>query len=376
MPRQNALSRRTLLSGGASFLIGPAGAKVPLARAEDTRGEPSLRIRAAAGSMLYGSAVSTPDLESDTEFAKAIIRECGIVVPEWELKRGMIQKVKNRLDWSGGDRLQFFAAKHAIKMRGHTLVWYYGNPPWLEEELQQAPRESLLTDLISAACCRYRGSMHSWDVVNELVEIRQGHQDGLRTQSPWYQAFGESYIATAFHAARAADPHALLFYGDYNVEGDSTHDNARRHAVIRLLEKLKAQNVPIDGFGIQGHLRAYQTAFDEHVFDRFLAKLSGMGLKIMVTELDVSDRGGSLDPRQRDADVASLTRRLVDVAMANPAMLGVMTWGLSDRYSWLSRYPEYRWPDGQLSRGLPLDGDLQRKPMWAALAAALGKPRR
>ena len=51
-------------------------------------------------------------------------------------------------------------------------------------------------------------------------------------------------------------------------------------------------------------------------------------------------------------------------------MLGVLTWGLSDRYSWLSNYPDYKWPDGQLSRGLPFDGDLKPKPMRQAMAQA------
>jgi endo-1,4-beta-xylanase len=51
-------------------------------------------------------------------------------------------------------------------------------------------------------------------------------------------------------------------------------------------------------------------------------------------------------------------------------MGSVLSWGLSDRYSWLSTYPEYRWPDGQKSRGLPLDADLNRKRLWAEMAAA------
>jgi len=37
-----------------------------------------------------------------------------------------------------------------------------------------------------------------------------------------------------------------------------------------------------------------------------------------------------------------------------------------------------RWPDGQKSRGLPLDADLKRKRLWAEMAAAFdaAPPRR
>jgi endo-1,4-beta-xylanase len=68
--------------------------------------------------------------------------------------------------------------------------------------------------------------------------------------------------------------------------------------------------------------------------------------------------------------VAAVGRAFIDVALDSPAMRGVLCWGLSDRYSWLSSFKDYRWPDGQLSRGLPLDAALRRKPLWYAMATA------
>jgi endo-1,4-beta-xylanase len=338
----------------------------------DLESAPPLRAIAASRTLLYGCAVSSADLDRDAEFAGAVNREVSIIVPEWELKRGMVQREPGRFDFSGGEKLLAFAARNAMRMRGHTLVWHFGNPPWLEQALRDNPRPALLTDCIAASCTHFKGRIHSWDVVNEVVAPEQGHELGLRVQSPWYQAFGEIYIADAFIAARQSDPDALLFYGEYNVEGASRRDQARRTAVLKLLERLKRQGVPIDGFGVQGHLHAYKQALDAGAFAAFLKEIAAMGLKIMITELDVADRGGAADPGQRDVDVAEQTRVLLAVALANPATIGVLTWGLSDRYSWLSRYPDYRWPDGQLSRGLPLDGALKRKPMWGAIAQAFG----
>jgi endo-1,4-beta-xylanase len=103
-----------------------------------------------------------------------------------------------------------------------------------------------------------------------------------------------------------------------------------------------------------------------------------MGLAIAITEFDLADRGGPADVTQRDAQIAAVGRAFLDVALDSPVMGSVLSWGLSDRYSWLSTYPDYRWPDGQKSRVLPLDENLRRKRLWAEMAAAFdaAPPRR
>ena len=357
------ISRRNLLAAG----LGLAATNWP--RRADAA-EESLTKGAASKGLLYGCAVGSDRLAADPPFAALVAEQAGILVPEWELKRNRVQPAEGQWNFSGGDAIYAFAAQHDIKLRGHTLVWYFDPPAWLRQKLQATRSESLLTDMITQSCAHFRGRMHSWDVINEVVEPPEGHPNGLRINSPWYQAFGESYLATSFHAARAADSHALLFYGDYDVEMNADWQEKRRTAVLKVLESLKKQNAPIDAFGVQGHLKPYKVRFDEEIYARFLRDVAGFGLKIMITEFDVADRGGPADVAKRDADVASITRSFLDVSLANPSMLGVLSWGLSDRYSWLSNYPDYKWPDGQLSRGLPYDGDLKPKPMRRALAQA------
>ncbi len=357
------MTRRGLLAAG----VGLTAANW-LGRADAA--EPSLASDAAAKGLLYGCAMGSDKITGDPSFAALVAAQAGILVPEWELKRDMVQRVEGQWNFGGGDALYAFATRHAMKMRGHTLVWYYGTPPWLEQKLEETRSEILLTEMITRSCRHYRGRMHSWDVLNEVVEPPEGHPDGLRIKSPWYEAFGENYMAMALHAAREADPDTLLFYGDYDIELDAGWQEKRRTAVLKVLELLKKQNAPLDAFGVQGHLKPYRARFNEEVYARFLRDVAGFGLKIMVTEFDVADKGGPSDVARRDADVASITRAFMDVSLDSPAMLGVLTWGLSDRYSWLSSYPDYKWPDGQLSRGLPFDGDLKPKPMRQAMAQA------
>lgn len=359
------ISRRAFMSGlGTAGLLAAGGTEARGAQA-------SLKASAEAKGLLYGAAIKSSQIQNDQPFMQAVTAECNIVVHEWELKRNPVQSEPGKLNFYLPDMVAAYARSNEKKLRGHTLVWYYDNPQWIVDGLKaRNPDPALLTGYIDGACAHYRGRIHSWDVVNEGVEPAEGHPDGLRIQSPWYQAFGAEYIDIAFRAARAADPDALLFYCEYSVEMASAMNERRRTAVLKLLERLKSRNVPIDAFGIQGHLKPFVNRFDERKFARFVEEVQGLGLKIMVTELDVADRWGPNDIAKRDAQVGAVTRAFLDVTMASPAMLGVLTWGLSDKYSWLSSYPEYKWPDGQLSRGLPLDAQLVRKPMYTAIAEA------
>ena len=363
-----SLDRRSFLAStaAAGLIVAGRGA------AAETGG---LRDKAGRANCLYGCAVVSQTLRTDPEFAAAVMTEADILVPEAELKRIRVQRSPGQLDFWGADFIADFAARNGMKMRGHTLVWKDSNPDWLLEALATRPVESLMTDYIEACCRRYVGRIQSWDVVNEAIEPNDGRGDGLRTSTPWYQAFGEGYIETAFAAARNFDPTALLFYNDYSLEMVGELYDKRRDAVLKLLERLKKKGVPIDGLGIQSHLKPFKFPFDGEVFGRFLEEVQGLGLKIMITEFDIADHGGPIDIASRDKLIADVALRFTDTVLNNSAVIGILTWGLSDRYSWLSSTPAYKWPDGQLSRGLPLDQNLVRKPFWYSVAQSLDRHR-
>lgn len=370
------MKRRTFIAGfAATSGIAMTGSAEPFVPPMPNMRGPGLDARARRTGRHFGCAIKSSQLAKDPAFTTAVLREAGMIVPEYELKRHVTQPAPGRYDFSGIDRLIAFAGAHGLAARGHTLVWYAANPPWLETALPGADpqrREALLGGYIQAAMRRFAGKIGEWDVVNEPIEPNQGRPDGMRVKNIWSQAFGDRYVDLAFHIAREADPSARLFLTDFGLEHASRRCEARRRAILGLLEGALARGVPIDALGVQGHLKPFREPFSERVFARFLDEVHGMGLRIEVTELDIADRGGPADIDRRDAEVAAVGRAFLDVALANPAMGSVLSWGLSDRYSWLSTYPEYRWPGGQLSRGLPLDGDLRRKRLWAAIADAFG----
>ncbi len=359
------LTRRAALGALGLAVAVPATAAWLRPGARDD-GAP-LRSLAAQKGLLFGAANNNYWLKRD-DFAAAFARDCAILVPEYELKRDLTEPSPGTYDFSAADALLAFSDANGMRFRGHPLVWYASNPPWLDAAILNARDERIFTDYIDKAASQYRGRMHSWDVVNEAIEPADGRADGLR-DCAWLKRFGPSYIARAFGAAHAADPGALLVYNEYGLESDLAGHDARRRAVLKLLESLLAQGAPVGALGLQGHITAFGAPIDQKKLAAFLDDVRGMGLAILVTEHDVDDGDGALDIARRDRAVADASRRMLDVVLDNPATAAVLTWGLSDLYL------EPQSARDALLRGiprkLPLDAAMRPTAMHGAIAQAL-----
>jgi endo-1,4-beta-xylanase len=332
-------------------------------------GTATLKQRAAAKGLLYGAAGSHPTLSQNADYASVFAQECGILVTENELKWTTVHPEPNRYDFTKSDWLMAFAQKHQMLFRGHTLVWNQEIPPWLEATLTQQNAAKIMTDHITTVMKRYAGRVHSWDVVNEaIVGAVSARADGLK-ESPWLTMLGTDYIEMAFRAAAAADPKAMLVYNDAYLDYDIKRDNRARTAVLTLLQFLKSRKVPVHALGIQAHLDGSQTQFNRDKFRQFLKDVASLGLKILITELDVADQDLPADIAVRDQRIAAAYEDYLSVVLDEPAVISVLTWGLSDRYSWLGNYAARK--DGLPVRPLPFDRDLNRKLAWHGIAQAL-----
>ena len=118
---------------------------------------------------------------------------------------------------------------------------------------------------------------------------------------------GPDYIEIAFRAARKADPHALLTYNDYDVEYDNAEQEERREVILRLLRRLKGSGVPLDGVGIQAHIKAAASSTIGKGLRDFMASVRGMGLQIFITEMDVNEDDLAFDDvARRDHAIAEV----------------------------------------------------------------------
>lgn len=264
-----------------------------------------------------------------------------------------------------------FARDAGMRLTGGHFIWHQSVPGWFLRIDDRATAERAMTRHIAALAHMYAGRVYAWNVVNEAIEPRIWRADGLR-QSVFLDRFGDAFFDIAFHAARASDPNALLVYNDYSLETLAPLHERRRRALLALLDRLIARRVPIDAVGLQSHLRLDGGTFDERVYRAFLREIAARGLRILITELDVLDRDRGRDPAVRDAEVADYYARFLAVALDETAVASVVTWGLSDRYTWLSPEvaPEVDIPPGPPTRPLPFDAAFRPKPAYAAMMAA------
>lgn len=333
-------------------------------------GNTSLRDRAVAKGLIYGAAGHYRRLSSDAEYAAHFAQECSILVPEFELKWKTLRPSPDSFDFSKGDVLKEFAITHGMLFRGHPLIWHDDLPDWFSGTLNSQNARQILVSHITTVVKHYAGHVHSWDVVNEAIRPSDKSPNGLR-KTPWLQFLGADYIDIAFRAAAKADPQALLVYNDFGLDYDTPNDEAKRTAVLKLLERLKSRGTPIHALGMQAHLRGNETKFNPTKLKTFLRNVADLGLKIMITEMDVTDQKLPKDPSIRDRIIAGAYEDYLNCVLEEPAVIAVLTWGLSDRYTWLSKYKARE--DKAPVRPLPLDAQLKRKLAWNAIARALDK---
>lgn len=325
----------------------------------------SLGKRGAARNILYGAATQKKFLASDPLFRRHFEQNCSILVPIKALKWNFLRPSLDLFDFSDGDWLADFAAERGMAFRGHTLVWHEGLPDWFQSSVNPLNAEQILTDHIKKVASHYAGKVHSWDVVNEAVFPRDGRSDGLRN-SPWLKMLGPKYIDLAFRTAAAADPKARLVYNEHGLTYDNTGQNRKRDAVLALLERLVSAGVPIHALGIQAHLLRVDAQFSAEKLRLFLKAVASLGLEIMITELDVTDTNLATKASVRDQQIADVYWEYLSVVLQEPAVTTVLTWGLSDRYTWLKK--EAKRTDGEITRPLPLDQNMNRKLAWYAIA--------
>ncbi|KAF9052432.1 beta-1,4-endoxylanase [Hymenopellis radicata] len=277
----------------------------------------------AAGKLYFGSATDNGEL-SDTAY-KAILSDnkmFGQITPGNSMKWDATEPSRGTFTFTNGDVIANLSAANGQLLRGHNCVWHSQLPSWVSSGgFDNATLTSIVQTHCSTVVSHYAGKVYSWDVVNEPF-----NDDGTFRQSVFYTTIGESYIAVALKAARAADPNAKLYINDYNIDGTGSKSTA----MINLVKSLIAQGVPIDGIGIQGHLivGSVPTTLQAN-----WEAMAALGVEIAITELDIRmtlPATAALYEQQRK-DYLSV----VSACNAIPKCVGVTIWDWTDKYSWV-----------------------------------------
>jgi endo-1,4-beta-xylanase len=185
---------------------------------------------------------------------------------------------QNVFNFTEGEIVATKAEAAGFFLRCHALVWHSQLAPWVESTNWTAPAlRDTITAHITHVAGHWKGRCYAWDVVNEAL-----NEDGTYRPSVFYNVLGEDYIAHAFKVAAQVDPHAKLYYNDYNLESPGN----KSAAAVGIVKMLRAEGIKIDGIGMQAHLTAEShPTLDEHV--AVIESYSDAGVEVALTEVDV-----------------------------------------------------------------------------------------
>jgi endo-1,4-beta-xylanase len=334
---------------------------------------------------LIGTALNSQQiLEKDSNAAKLVPFHFNAVTPENIMKAALIHPGWDKYNFTLADELVAYAARHHLKINGHTLIWHSQLPSYIRNMKSADSLRQFLADHITTVAGRYKGKVFSWDVVNEALE-----ENGSLRKSIFLQLLGEDYIVEAFRLAQQAAPDAALYYNDYNIENPK-----KRAGAIALIKKLKAAGVRIDGVGIQGHWRASRIPLAD--IEQSILDFAALGVQVMFTELDLSVLPNPWDSNVADVNISANNNS----AGANPYPNGlpdsvqavlakgykdlftlflkhsskisrITFWGVSDGQSWLNGWPIR----GRTNYPLLFDRAYMPKPAFYSVIATRKKHR-
>lgn len=269
------------------------------------------------------------------------------------------------------DKLVAFCEENNQRLFGHTLLWHYGLPKWIEKEAAKngsASADQFMKDYITKVVSRYKGKVAAWDVVNEGFATAGGEY----RNTFWYNQLGKEYIRKAFRYAHAADPDAVLFYNDFNIE----RDTAKLNGVLKMIAELKDEGVPIHGLGYQMHLRM---DIPDSTIAYCLRKGAETGLQIHISELDIifnnhndSKDGGEqkyptlteemkMQQAEKYKNLVLMYRSIVPTSQ----QYGITFWDFNDRDTWIKPFFKIEdWPT-------IFDENLDPKPAYHGFAEGL-----
>ena len=308
----------------------------------------------------YGAAVRSDALAADPSYREAVIANCQLIVPESELKWLELRPTPDQYRFEKADAIIDFARRNNIQVRGHTLAWYGALPKWAESIATRVDAERELSNHIETVVSRYKGAIPSWDVINEPLVDWPESAASLRP-SIWAKRLGPDYLRIALETTAAVNPDARLVLNEYDLEYAGARFSAKRNALVQLLRSLRDRNVPLHAVGLQAHLFASRT-IDRDGLQALLTEIKALDLEVWITELDVIDRELPGEIPERDRLAANLANQFLGAVYEVVRPKAILTWGLSDRYTWVPIYFKRR--DGMPNRPLPLDADLKPKPLF------------
>lgn len=309
------------------------------------------------GTFYIGTAINAAQITGrDTASVELIKAQFNAIVAENCMKSASVQPQEGKFNFTLADQFVAFGEANGMFITGHTLIWHSQIPAWfftdsLGSDVGPEVLKGRMKKHIYTVVGRYKGRVKGWDVVNEAIL-----DDGSWRNSKFYRILGKDFIKLAFKFAHEADPDAELYYNDYSMA-----NAGKREGVMAMVRALQDAGIRIDGIGMQTHIGLDYPDIPE--FEKSLEAFASLGLKVMISEMDLtvlpSPQGNtgadvsqsnayreSINPYKSglpDAVEQKFNDRYLDffrLFLKHKDQISRVTWwGVTDAHSWRNNWP-------------------------------------
>ncbi|MFI0430984.1 endo-1,4-beta-xylanase [Mariniflexile sp. HMF6888] len=323
-----------------------------------------------------GTAINQRQIEDNNSLESSLIsKEFNSITAENIMKSMFLHPKEDTFNFDLSDKYVAFGEKNNMFIHGHTLIWHSQLAPWFKLKKDSLEMAVAMESHIKTIIEKYKGRIHSWDVVNEAL-----NEDGTLRKSVFLNTMGKEYLTLAFKWASEADPNLDLYYNDYNMT-----DLKKRQGAISMIKHIKEQGVKIDGVGMQGHWHIDTPSIE--VIEQSILDYAALGVKIAITELDISvlpnpwglvgaeisqrfENNKLMNPYPKtlpDSIQTKLADRYNDIFKLflkhQDKISRVTFWGISDKQTWLNNFPI----KGRTNYPLLFDRELKPKKAFYSL---------
>ncbi|AFZ35450.1 Endo-1,4-beta-xylanase [Stanieria cyanosphaera PCC 7437] len=315
---------------------------------------------------LYGSAINSSYM-NDVTYLQLIKDNCNIITPEWEMKWAELEPTPGEFNTYNLDKIIDFAVTNNLKVRGHTLFWDTSHP----KHRSFPPSVQEFSDMYEQVMRRYeqKNVIFCWDVINEVLIDPQMNPSDTTDNPDWSLLKGVTpeLLRDIVQVVNRRSPNLETYINDFNIEqaGD------KQDKFLKLGQYL-AQNTNLTGLGIQSHLIfSKENPFQIDEFEDLLKKIKDIGLKPVITELDVimyPPFPNSIE--EIDHIIGDLYQKYCETAINN-GVDTIVTWGITDKFSYIYDFTQQQ---REQTRPHPFDSHMNPKKARDAIAEALSMP--
>ncbi|KAG8944036.1 hypothetical protein FRC04_002231 [Tulasnella sp. 424] len=264
----------------------------------------------------WGTCAKYPVTISQYNALSLNFGEFGIITPIDAF--GFLEPSQGAFNYGTSDAVvSYWLAKTKARLWIHSLLPIDGLPTWLTSgSFSSATLTTVIQNYVTTVASRYKGKIYAWDVVSEIF-----NDDGGWRQNVFYNTIGPNYVRIALSAARAADPGAKLYIEELGAEAV----NVKSNALYTLAQQLKASGVPLDGIGLEVHVKAGQIPSVSSMTTN-VARFASLGLDWAYTQMGVRIVNGGVTVSQQTNDY----KAMLSVCLDSPRCVGVITSGIVD----------------------------------------------